>query len=156
MNEEQEVIEKRFNAISPHVKELIRQCALKNDDARKSLPVNYLVNKILYIKHKKETPADRPEAMGIQLWNFHLFLTAKVLQSENIWEILEKTQNFKDFNMDNNPYKERDFGNFKVKKEGTYYFKFDYFKDNAMELASDNHLKDDCYRNLTIMHASEY
>ena len=53
MNEEQEVIEKRFNAISPHVKELIRQCALKNDDARKSLPVNYLVNKILYIKHKK-------------------------------------------------------------------------------------------------------
>ena len=87
---------------------------------------------------------------------FHLFLTAKVLQSENIWEILEKTQNFKDFNMDNNPYKERDFGNFKVKKDGTYYFKFDYFKDNAMELASDNHLKDDCYRNLTIMHASEY
>ena len=130
-DEVKDFFEEQEREMSPRVKELIRACALKNDDIRKGIPVNWLVNRILYEKVVKKIHIE--DFMRVKLWNVCLVLTPKVLESQSIWAILDKTQNFKDFCFDNDPYKEHDFGNFKIKNEGTFYFKFDYFKDNSME-----------------------
>ena len=66
---------------------------------------------------------------------------------------------FNDFNKDNDPYGEHDFGSIKINQpvnEGNYYFKIDYYQNKDMDFGAENHLLGSCYRAITIMHSSEY
>lgn len=80
-------------------------------------------------------------------------LTSSVYQSDDKEKILELVRTFDDFNKDNDPYKEHDFGMVMFNKQ-TYYFKFDYY-DLNMEYGVDPHT-DEYILVLTIMHSSEY
>ena len=75
------------------------------------------------------------------------------LRPEAVSEIFVKVQNFKEFNEDNDPYGEHDFGSFTV--DGIKVFwKIDYY-DEALKGWCDP-LSPDCNRVLTIMRADEY
>ena len=83
-----------------------------------------------------------------------MVLTTKVHLSKKPWEILWKVQNFNVFNNSNNPHGEHDFGIVEVEGE-SYHFKFDYFEDETLQYAAENHLIE-AYRVLTILHSTEY
>lgn len=64
-------------------------------------------------------------------------------------KVIEAVQKFDEFNQDNDPHQEHDFG--KVVVNGTdYFFKFDYYDDKY------EFFKEDGNRVLTIMRADEY
>ena len=70
--------------------------------------------------------------------------------------ILNRVKNFSNFNEDNNPFGERDFGAFDNEEDIRIFWKIDYY-DNNMEFHSED--KSDpkkTTRLLTIMKASEY
>jgi len=131
---------------------LIKNCAITNDDCRNSIPLNGLIHRIVELNATdKNFGADCYRA---KLHNCTLVLTPKVLLSEKTWEILWKVQNFNVFNNNNDPHGEHDFGIVEVDKE-SYNFKFDYFQDETLQYAADNHLLK-AYRVLTILHSTEY
>ena len=131
---------------------LIKNCGIINDDLRKSIPVNGLVHKI--VEKNSTGNSFGTDFLRIKLHNFFLVLTTKVHLSKKPWEILWKVQNFNVFNNSNNPHGERDFGIVEVDKE-SYHFKFDYFEDETLQYAAENHLIE-AYRVLTILHSTEY
>ena len=131
---------------------LIKNCAITNDDCRNGIPLNGLIHRIVELNATdKNFGADCYRA---KLFNCTLTLTPKVLLSEKTWEILWKVQNFTAFNNDNNPHGERDFGIVEVDGE-SYHFKFDYFQDDTLQYAAENHLIE-AYRVLTIYHSLEH
>jgi len=69
--------------------------------------------------------------------------------------LLDKVQNFNDFNKGNDPYKEHDFG--RIEHRGiNYFFKIDYY-NQTMDAGSDDPSNPDITtRVLTIMCADEY
>ncbi len=69
--------------------------------------------------------------------------------------LLHRIMNFSDFNENNDPHGEHDFGD--VKQKGVkYFFKIDYF-DKSMKHASKNpHDPDITVRIMTVMRADEY
>ena len=69
--------------------------------------------------------------------------------------VLKSVQTFSDFNPDNDPYGEHDFGAFTVAKQ-KYFFKISYY-DNSLEYGSpDPSDPAVTTRVLTLMFASEY
>ena len=68
---------------------------------------------------------------------------------------LLKVRTFTDFNPDNNPYHEHDFGSFEVEGE-TVFFKFDYYDRNLEYGSEDPSDPMQTCRVLTIMLASDY
>ena len=75
------------------------------------------------------------------------------LSAESVSEIFLRVQNFKEFNEDNDPYGEHDFGSFTVSGVKIFW-KIDYY-DEALKGWCDP-LSPDCHRVLTIMRADEY
>jgi hypothetical protein len=75
------------------------------------------------------------------------------LSPEAVSEIFVRVQNFKEFNEDNDPYGEHDFGSFTVSGVKIFW-KIDYY-DEALKGWCDP-LSPDCNRVLTIMRADEY
>ena len=70
-------------------------------------------------------------------------------------KVILRVQGFTNFNADNDPHGEHDFGNFKLAGE-TYFFKIDYY-DRAMRMhSSDPADPVVTTRVMTIMLASEY
>jgi Protein of unknown function (DUF3768) len=70
-------------------------------------------------------------------------------------QVMLKVQNFADFNDDNDPYGEHDFGNFEVAGE-TFFWKIDYY-DSLVEFGSEDPADPEkTTRVLTIMFAGEY
>ena len=69
--------------------------------------------------------------------------------------LLKKVIDFNNFNADNDPYKEHDFG--RIEHNGiNYFFKIDYY-DTSMECGSDDPSNPDITtRVLTIMCSDEY
>jgi hypothetical protein len=66
-----------------------------------------------------------------------------------------KVQNFADFNADNDPYGEHDFGSFEVAGE-TFFWKIDYY-DSPCEFGSEDPADPEkTTRVITIMFAAEY
>lgn len=63
--------------------------------------------------------------------------------------VIEAVQNFNDFNENNDPYGEHDFGKVVVDDE-EYFWKFDYYDDEY------KYFKEDGNRVLTIMRVDEY
>ncbi len=69
--------------------------------------------------------------------------------------VLKAVREFSNFNPDNDPYGEHDFGSFTVARERLFW-KFDYY-DNDMQMASLDPADDTItVRVLTIMLADEY
>jgi hypothetical protein len=67
---------------------------------------------------------------------------------DNITVLLQEIGSFNDFNKDNDPHKEHDFG--KIVLFGrTWFWKFDYYEKSIRSFGHDVHL-------LTIMEASDY
>ena len=69
--------------------------------------------------------------------------------------LLDKVQKFNDFNPDNDPYSEHDFG--RIEYNGiNYFWKIDYYNE-TMDAGSDNPADENItIRVLTIMRADEY
>lgn len=75
--------------------------------------------------------------------------------SEDIATIINKVRNFNDFDEDNNPYGEKDFGAFDFKGKKIFW-KIDYY-DNKFLFLSPNACKPKLTnRVMTIMYADEY
>lgn len=75
--------------------------------------------------------------------------------SEDIARIMNKVRNFKDFNEDNNPYGERDFGVFDFKGQKIFW-KIDYYDRNFEFASPDAANSSITNRVLTVMYADEY
>jgi len=91
------------------------------------------------------------------------FLGGKLVMTEGVdtlpaarkAEVLSKAKAFADFNSENDPHGEHDFGSFDVAGQ-TYLFKVDYY-DLEMQGGSENPADPDkTTRVLTIMRADEY
>ena len=80
-------------------------------------------------------------------------LTRGVVDNLDLGEVVEKVRSFDDFNEDNDPYGEHDFGSFTVSGVKIFW-KIDYY-DEALKGWCDP-LSPDCHRVLTIMRADEY
>jgi len=81
--------------------------------------------------------------------------TTSVITSKNYNKILNEVRNFNNFNKDNDPYNEHDFG--KVTVEGTdYFFKIDYYDKTHTYHSDDPSDQTKTRRVMTIMEASEY
>ncbi|MGB4800420.1 MAG: DUF3768 domain-containing protein [Candidatus Saccharimonadales bacterium] len=76
-----------------------------------------------------------------------------VAMGDDAKEIFIKVRDFSDFNEDNDPYGEHDFGSFTVSGVKIFW-KIDYY-DVALKGWCDP-LSPDCHRILTIMRADEY
>ena len=86
-----------------------------------------------------------------------IMLTAGVdaLSDEAKAMVLSKVRTFADFNGDNDPHGEHDFGSFKL--EGvTYFFKLDYYSLDMEGGSEDPADPEKTTRVLTIMRADEY
>jgi Protein of unknown function (DUF3768) len=70
-------------------------------------------------------------------------------------DLLAMVRSFNDFNEENDPYGEHDFGavEFEDKK---YFWKIDYFADSSYEYGTEDPGSPSTRRVLTVMHSSEY
>jgi len=80
-------------------------------------------------------------------------VTSGVQVLENLHLLLDEIRRFSEFNEDNDPYGEHDFGTVHWYGEKVFW-KIDYY-DQSMQYGSDP-LDSECKRVLTIMLASEY
>ena len=87
------------------------------------------------------------------------FLSGKVILTQSVSkapdreDVITAVREFNDFNEDNDPYGEHDWGGFDVNGR-RYFFKIDYY-DQDYEYWADP-TSSSCKRVLTIMHADEY
>lgn len=79
----------------------------------------------------------------------------RALPQEEIAEILSKVSNFNDFNSSNDPYNERDFGNFKYHNKQIFW-KIDYYDTDYVYASEDPADITKTNRVLTLMLADEY
>jgi Protein of unknown function (DUF3768) len=70
-------------------------------------------------------------------------------------QVLSKVRTFADFNADNDPHGEHDFGNFTLAGQ-TYFFKVDYYAPDMEGGSEDPADPEKTTRVLTIMRADEY
>ena len=86
-----------------------------------------------------------------------VLLTAGIaaMSSEDKANIVSLVQNFNDFNEDNDPYKEQDFGSFDYKGEKILW-KIDYYDLNHKYMSEDPSNPDITNRVLTILLSCEY
>ena len=70
-------------------------------------------------------------------------------------EIIEKVRNFNDFNKNNDPYNEHDFGAFDYKGRRIFW-KIDYYDQEFLYISPDVSNTRVTNRVLTIMYAEEY
>jgi Protein of unknown function (DUF3768) len=69
--------------------------------------------------------------------------------------LLAMVRSFNNFNEDNDPYSEHDFG--AVEFEGKKYFwKIDYYADGSYEYGTEDPSSPSTRRVMTVMHSSEY
>ena len=119
--------------------------------AFKQTATDALANKICALNDKLRRNAFAPAALG------EVVLTAGVsaLNDFDRFSLVDEVRCFEDFNEDNDPYGEHDFGRIDFKGE-RYFFKLDYY-DRAKRFGSPNPAdpKLTC-RVLTIMRADEY
>jgi hypothetical protein len=69
--------------------------------------------------------------------------------------LLAMVGSFNDFNGDNDPWGEHDFGIIEFQSK-RYFWKFDYYADDSYEYGAEDPSSTSTRRVLTIMHSSEY
>lgn len=82
-----------------------------------------------------------------------ILLTQGAQALRNLEGLLGRIRMFNDFNEDNDPFGEHDFGSLKWEDEKVFW-KIDYYDQN-LEYGSDP-LSKDCKRQMTVMLADEY
>ncbi|MCQ2965635.1 MAG: DUF3768 domain-containing protein [Alphaproteobacteria bacterium] len=87
----------------------------------------------------------------------HVMLTRGIFSKsdEDLNAIMQKVIDFSDFNEENDPYGEHDFGSFDYKGDKIYW-KIDYYDLNCEYLSEDPSNPNVTNRILTIMLAEEY
>ncbi len=90
---------------------------------------------------------------GFRDTGFGVTLTAGVQALEDIQGLMSRIRSYSDFNEDNDPWLEHDFGSLKWHGEKVFW-KISYY-DQTLEYGEDP-LSLDCRRVLTVMLASEY
>jgi len=80
--------------------------------------------------------------------------TFNVLDEELKQEAYEKIREFTDFNEDNDPYNEHEFGKLSISNGDNLYWKIDYYADSNCELGTLH--KAEAYLVLTIMILEDY
>ncbi len=87
----------------------------------------------------------------------HLMLSryVSVQDHETITNILKMVKDFNNFNEDNDPYGEHDFGKIDYHGE-TYFFKIDYYASDMRHGSEDPANENITERVLTVMRADEY
>ena len=78
-----------------------------------------------------------------------VMLSSGVEADPNLDKIIEAVKNFNDFNEDNDPYGEHDFGKLTINSED-YFFKIDYYDSTYQFYEQDGN------RVLTILHSNEF
>lgn len=136
-------------------KHLIKRCAIKNDDLRAALPVNGTTSQLVYLKSAEKISYTNREFYTVKLYCGAFRISPAVVWSQNLWTILKTVRDFSKFNEDNDPFGERNFGNFKIDSE-TYYFKIDYWEDESMKWGAQNYLRDASWRVVTIYNSKEH
>ena len=81
--------------------------------------------------------------------------TVANLPHDHFLELMEAVRGCDVFDVDNDPYGERDFGAVTISGE-KYFWKFDYYNKDLSAGSDDPWDTDKTVRVLTIMHASEY
>jgi len=84
---------------------------------------------------------------------FGVVLTQGIQCLRNLEGLLDRIRMFNDFNQDNDPYGEHDFGSLKWEDEKVFW-KIDYYDQN-LEYGTDP-LNPECKRQMTVMLAEEY
>lgn len=69
--------------------------------------------------------------------------------------VLQNVRSFKEFDTDNDPHGEHEFGSFKIDGE-TFFFKIDYYDSDMQSGSEDPADPEKTTRVLTIMFASDY
>ncbi|NJM00164.1 MAG: DUF3768 domain-containing protein [Synechococcaceae cyanobacterium SM2_3_2] len=89
-------------------------------------------------------------------WNAYIVITP-IVQSlgSHVSDLLQIVRQFYDFNEDNDPYEEHDFGAIDYNGE-KYFWKIDYYDQNLKNLSPNPADPTQTRRVLTIMHSSEY
>jgi hypothetical protein len=147
-------------------KQLIKKLALKNDEFRESMPVNFITHEIVSLKSQKPGNYKWPRNTQYRYdhWSGSLILSPKLFLCDQINSVLKDVQNFNDFNETNNPFNERNFGDLFYKSlnfngvtefKVAIFFKIEFWDDKTMQFESENHLRDKCYRTLTIFEGWE-
>jgi hypothetical protein len=91
-----------------------------------------------------------------QLPNNGILLTQGVNAREDKTEIVEQVRDFKDFNEDNDPHKEHDFGSIVLNDGQKIFWKIDYYDINLQKHSPDPANPDVTKRILTIMLSEDY
>ena len=110
--------------------------------------------------------ADRSQAQRIRLLNDNFrttFMGGRIVTTAGVAElpldvkahVLLQVQRFADFNADNDPHGEHDFGSFEIGGV-TFFFKIDYYSPDLDGGSEDPAVPDKTTRVLTIMRADEY
>ena len=75
--------------------------------------------------------------------------------NETIGRIVEAVKNYNDFNSDNDPHEEHDFGSFEIDSD-KFFWKIDYYASDMKHGSEDPSNPNLTTRVLTIMLAAEY
>ncbi|MFI3241192.1 MAG: DUF3768 domain-containing protein [Alphaproteobacteria bacterium] len=106
-------------------------------------------------KVKSLNDSFRREIYNSKLGLLHYTPMVSALNDEDRFELTSLVQQFEDFNEDNDPYGEHDFGKIDFRGE-SYFFKIDYY-DNALKYHSpDKSNPKLTKRVLTLMNTQEY
>ena len=89
------------------------------------------------------------------LSNCRVMITRGVQDLDNLDEVLNAVREFDEFNADNDPYSEHDFGKIEIDGE-VIFWKFDYYDLKYIYASPDAADETVTIRVLTIMLASEY
>ena len=147
-------------------KYLANQLSIKNDQFRKSLPINYITNELVLLRSQKspEKKWGKKTKYKYDHFNGSLILSRKMLECDDIYQVLKDVQNYDKFTKENDPYLERRFGDINYKmlsfedeleKESLVFWKIEFWDDNSLKHKATDYLKQKCYRTLTIYNASE-
>lgn len=105
------------------------------------------------------TLAKRNDLVRASFIGCHVFLTEgiRALPDEKQYRIVEAVQTFSDFNEDNDPHGEHDFGSINLPGIDRVFWKIDYYDRNSDHMGSVDPADPTVTRYvLTIMLASEY
>lgn len=85
-----------------------------------------------------------------------IILTAGVSVLPYAHAVIKAVEEFKEFNKDNDPYEEHDFGQFYINNI-KFFWKIDYYDNSEMQYGSEDPTSEEkTFRVLTIMRGDEY
>jgi len=145
---------------------LVNQCALKNNEFRKGLPINYITHEVVLLRSQKSTSKKWKKKAKYKYDHFNgsLILSRKMLGCDNIHQVLKDVQRYDKFDRESDPYQERRFGdiNYKalsfegeIEKESLVFWKIEFWDDNSLRHQATDYLKKNYFRTLTVYSASE-